>query len=234
MSGIVHITRRLFLRLTGGMLFMASIPYAVSALFIKALLVRTVEKNRFKFHPDSGFIEWENKKEPYRLVVDGLVKQPRSFSYADIKSFTQVEQVSDFHCVEGWSVGDLKWGGFSFKEILNRIDPSRDATHVLFHSFGMTESSPGGQSHYIESFPLSELLDPEREILLVLTSDNRPLPEENGGPLRLISPYDLGYKSIKFIARIEFIKGARPGWWTLANPVYTIVARVPKSRLRSK
>jgi DMSO/TMAO reductase YedYZ molybdopterin-dependent catalytic subunit len=62
--------------------------------------------------------------------------------------------------------------------------------------------------------------------------DRKPLPEEYGGPLRLIAPYDLGYKSIKFVSRIEFIKGARPGWWTLANPIYTIEARVQKNRLR--
>jgi DMSO/TMAO reductase YedYZ molybdopterin-dependent catalytic subunit len=142
--------------------------------------------------------------------------------------------VSDFHCVEGWSVKDLQWGGFRFKEILNRIEPVRDATHVLFHSFGTTGSAPKGQSHYIESLPLVELLDPARDILLVHTMDMRPMPEEHGGPLRLIAPYDLGYKSIKFISRIEFTRGARAGWWTLANPVYTMEARVPKNRLRHK
>jgi len=233
-SVMAAMTRRYFMRLAGRMAFMASIPATASGFYIKTLPVRTVEKDRFKFDPVQGFIEWEKKKEPYRLVVDGLVKEPKSFSYADLESFPQVEQVSDLHCVEGWSVKDLKWGGFRFQEILNRVEPGRDATHVLFHSFGMTESLPKGQSHYIESFPLSELLDPEREVLFVLTMDGRTLPEENGGPLRLIAPYDLAYKSIKFIARIEFVEGERPGWWTLANPVYTSIARVPKSRLKRK
>jgi DMSO/TMAO reductase YedYZ molybdopterin-dependent catalytic subunit len=233
-SSIVGMTRRAFLRLTGGTTLMASIPSTSSGFYIEALPVRTVEKNMFKFDPVNGLIVWEKKKEPYSLIVDGLVKERRSFSYRDIKSFPQVKQVSDFHCVEGWSVKDLIWGGFRFKEILNSIEPIQDATHVLFHSLGITESSPKGQSHYIESFPLSELLNPEREIILALTMDGRPLPEENGGPLRLIAPYDLGYKSIKFISRIEFIKGERAGWWTLANPIYTTVARVPKTRLRRK
>ena len=233
-SGIVGITRRIFLRLTGGMLFMTTIPSAIAGFFIKTLPVRTVEKSTPKFYPNTGFVDLDNKKEPYRLIVDGLVKERRSFSYADINSFPLLEQVSDFHCVEGWSVKDLKWSGFRFKEILNRTEPARDATHVLFHALGKTGHSPGGQSHYIETFPLSELLDPAREILLVLAIDNRPLPEENGGPLRLISPHDLGYKSIKFITRIEFIKEERPGWWTLANPAYPMVARVPEGRLRRK
>jgi DMSO/TMAO reductase YedYZ molybdopterin-dependent catalytic subunit len=194
-----------------------------------------VEKNRFRFNVAKVLIEWEKgPKQEYRLVVDGLVKEPANFSYADIRSFPRVEQVSDFHCVEGWSVKDLKWGGFRFKDILDRVKPNPDASHVLFHSFGLTESSPKGQSHYIESFPLSDLLDSRREMLLVLTMDGKPLSEDNGGPLRLIAPYDLGYKSIKFVSRIEFIKGERQGWWTLANPIYSIKARVPEQRLKSK
>ena len=214
---------------------MAAIPSSVYGFFVRILPVRTVEKGGFRFNSDNGFLEWEKgTKEEYRLVVDGLVKEPKSFSYADIKSFRQVEQVSDFHCVEGWSVMDLRWGGFRFKEILDKIEPVTDADHILFHSFGTTQSLRGGQSHYIESFPLSELLDPEREILLVLNMDNKPLPEDNGGPLRLIAPYDLAYKSIKFVSRIEFIKGERPGWWTIANPIYAIKARVPQNRLRKK
>jgi DMSO/TMAO reductase YedYZ molybdopterin-dependent catalytic subunit len=228
-------TRRFFLKIAGGMMFMASIPSSIFSFFIKTLPVRTVEKSRFIFNVAKGLIEWEKgAKQEYRLVVDGLVKEPVNFSYADITSFPHVEQVSDFHCVEGWSVKDLKWGGFRFKDILDRVKPSPDASHILFHSFGLTESSPKGQSHYIESIPLSDLLDPKREMLLVLTMDDKPLPEDNGGPLRLIAPYDLGYKSIKFVSRIEFIKGERPGWWTLANPIYSIKARVPEKRLRSK
>lgn len=227
------VTRRLILKMTGGMFFMPSFLNSVFDFFIKPLPVRTVEQTKFKFDAGKGFIEWGNKpKEAYRLVVDGMVKEARSFSYADLRTFPQVEQVSDFHCVEGWSVKDLVWGGFRFQEILSRAEPAREATHVLFHSLGMTGSSPKGQGHYIESWPLKELLDPAREILLVLAMDKKPLPEEHGSPLRLIAPYDLGYKSIKFVTRIEFIKGARPGWWTLANPIYTIEARVPQNRLR--
>jgi DMSO/TMAO reductase YedYZ molybdopterin-dependent catalytic subunit len=60
------------------------------------------------------------------------------------------------------------------------------------------------------------------------------LPEEHGAPLRLIAPYNLAYKSIKFISRIEFFRGEQPGWWTLANSIYSIEARVPAQRLRKR
>ncbi len=230
---IGELTRRLFIKMTGGLLFMASDPSSIFAFIVKNLLVRTVEKDTFKFNAKTGLIEWgTNKTEEYRLAVDGLVKETKSFSYNDIRSFPQVEQVSDFHCVEGWSVQDIKWGGCRFSEILSRVEPEPKATHIVFHSLGKTGSAPEGQNHYIESIPINELLDPKQEILLALSMNHNPLPEDHGAPLRLIAPYDLGYKSIKFISRIEFTRGARPGWWTLANPIYSIEARVPENRLR--
>lgn len=214
---------------------MGSIMSSAFGYFVGALPVRTVERTRFKFDTAKGLIDWgRGKSEEYRLIVDGLVKEAASFSYADLQSFPRVRQASDLHCVEGWSVKDLRWGGFRFQAIVDKVKPEREATHVLFHSFGTTGSSPGGQSHYIESLPLSELLDPAREILLALNLNDKPLPEDHGAPLRLVTPYDLAYKSIKFISRMEFIKGDRAGWWTLANPIYPVVARVPKNRLRRK
>jgi DMSO/TMAO reductase YedYZ molybdopterin-dependent catalytic subunit len=229
------IARRLFLRMTGGLVLMADAPSSIYSYFVKGLPERTVEKDKFRFHAPTGRIEWkEGKKEEYRLHVDGLVKEGRTFSYRDLQSIPQIEQVSDFHCVEGWSVPDIRWGGFQFGEILRLVEAKPQATHVVFHSLGNTSSSPEGQDHYVESFPISELADPGREILLVLNMNQNPLPEEHGAPLRLIAPYDLAYKSIKFITRIEFTKGARPGWWTLANPIYSIEARVPGNRLRKK
>jgi DMSO/TMAO reductase YedYZ molybdopterin-dependent catalytic subunit len=64
--------------------------------------------------------------------------------------------------------------------------------------------------------------------------NGKPLTHEHGAPLRLISPYDLGYKSIKYVTGIDFVKTAQPGWWTLANPIYPANAPVPASRLRKK
>jgi DMSO/TMAO reductase YedYZ molybdopterin-dependent catalytic subunit len=234
-SIIKRIARRLFFKMAGGLLFMANDLSSGFAFVVKNLLVRTVEKDAFEFNARTGLIEWKaNKTEEYRLTVDGLVKERKIFSYNELRSFPQVEQVSDFHCVEGWSVQDIIWGGFRVKEIMNRVVPDPKASHIVFHSFGQTSSEPKGQQHYIESFPISELLDPKREALLVLNMNHSPLPEDHGAPLRLIAPYDLAYKSIKYVSRIEFAQGAQPGWWTLANPIYEIEARVPANRLRKK
>ncbi len=143
-------TRRFFLKLPVGMLSLKRMTSSVFASFIKSLPVRTVENRTFKFNAATGLIEWDrNKDQEYRLTVGGLVKKAVSFSYNDLKSLPKFEQVSDFHCVEGWSVPDIRWEGFRFREIMSRVEPMPQATHIVFHSLGKTGSTPKGQDHFI-------------------------------------------------------------------------------------
>ena len=226
--------RRAFLKTTAVLGLVLGLPRAAWSLFVKRFPVRTVENADFDFDPVRGEVLGQGQPQPYRLVVDGLVENPSGFTYQQVRSLPQVEQVSDFHCVEGWSVADVKWSGFRFSEIMKQVAVKPEAKFVVFHSLGQTGSKPHGQDHYLESFPLDQLVNPRAEVLMVLDMDGRPLPLEHGAPLRVISPYDLAYKSIKFVTRIEFTSEAKPGWWTLANPIYPIEAPVPEARLRKK
>lgn len=229
------IGRRLFLKAAGAMGIVLGLP-ALAWTFVKERFpIRTVEISNFRFDPDTGLVHWSSgKSEPYRLVVDGLVDEPVALTYQELRALPQVEQVSDFHCVEGWSMYDVRWGGFRFDEILKRVKPKPEADHVVFHSIGETKHKPQGQDHYIESFPLKKLLRPDTEILMVLDQDGKPLFQPHGAPLRVISPYDQAYKSIKFVSRIELASRSQPGWWTMANPIYPVVAPVERERLRRK
>ena len=56
----------------------------------------------------------------YRLDVDGLVGRPTSYSLADLKAMPRAEQVSDFHCVTGWSVPNVRWAGVRIADLLER------------------------------------------------------------------------------------------------------------------
>jgi DMSO/TMAO reductase YedYZ molybdopterin-dependent catalytic subunit len=82
--------------------------------------------------------------------------------------------------------------------------------------------------------PPEGLLDPKEEILLALDLDGKPLTYERGAPLRVVAPYQLGYKSIKFVTAIEFSPVQRAGWWSLGNAVYPVDTPVPPGRLRKK
>lgn len=224
--------RRAWLRAAGGMALLAAFPPMLKAWFMKTLAVRTVENNSFAF--ENGMIYWRAKKtrEPYALILEGLIQNKARVAYSELQQLPQVTQTSDFHCVEGWSVEELAWGGIRFSEILKIAQPLPEAQHILFHALGETETAPQGQAHYIECLPIRHLLDPNKACLLALRLNGRSLPPEHGAPLRVVAPYDLGYKSIKFVYKMEFVRTAKPGWWTLANPIYPMHAPVPASRLK--
>ena len=228
--------RRMFIKAATGIGIIASFASTLMAYFVARLGVRTVEKESFSFESDSGNILWKarNKREPYSLIVDGLVENAIKLSYPELMKLPQVSQTSDFHCVEGWSVKDIVWGGIRFEEIIRMVRPAAEAKYVVFHALGETESAPQGQHHYVECLAVQQLLNPRDECLLALTMNGKPLPQDHGAPMRVIAPNDLGYKSIKFVYRIEFVKAEVPGWWTLANPIYPMHAPVPASRLRKK
>lgn len=233
-NGIV-ITRRLLLKLSAFFFLGIAIPGKVWAFFVKEMRTRTVEKDAFLFDPASGSIQWRTKpafREAYQLTVEGLVDKPKRFSYRDLQSLPQAAQTSDFHCVEGWSVKNLDWGGIRFDEIVKIVKPKKAARYVIFHSLGKTPEPARGVSNYVESLPLDKLLDPRQKCLLALTLNGKPLTFDRGSPLRVVSPYDLGYKGSKYVTRIVFSAEQTPGWWTLANPVYPIDAPVPAKRLR--
>jgi len=230
------IYRRIFFKAIAFFTILLSLPATAWSFFVNHFPVRTVEKDTFRFNPATGSLHWKltDKDEPYKLVISGLVEQSITFTYRELNGLPQIHQISDFHCVEGWSVKDVRWGGFRFEEIVKRVVLKKNAHYVLFHALGETSSKPYGQQYYIESFSLKDLLDPEKKYLLALSMDDKPLSHDHGAPLRVVAPYNLGYKSIKYVTRIEFVEKPEPGWWTLANPIYPINAPVPEERMRKK
>lgn len=238
-------TRRSFGRATvaavAGLAAVTITPVRALARWVRGKFpVRTVEKGGWSFDPSTGNIvrrrsrKGQPKEEAYALIIDGLVDRPQSLTYAQLKALPRVEQTSDFHCVEGWSVPDVKWAGFRFSQLAGLARPKPEADYVVFHSLGQTGHKPGGLDHYVESLPLHRLTDPAQQMLMVLDMNGAPLTDDHGAPLRLAAPLDLGYKSIKYIGRVEFAAAPQPGWWTRANPIYPIEAPVPKRRLRKR
>jgi DMSO/TMAO reductase YedYZ molybdopterin-dependent catalytic subunit len=229
------ISRRAIVSALTGLPVLLAAPFVpLRNAFAARFPTRTVEQNTFTFDPSRGEILWseKNSSEPYRLIVDGLVEKPVNLSYEELRALPSVTQTLDFYCVEGWTIPDVKWGGFPFKELLKRVEPKPEAKYVIFHALGHTRYKPRGQDHYVESFELASLLDPKQDIIMVLDKDGKPLSHDRGAPLRVIAPYRLAYKSIKFVYRVEFAAKRQLGWWTIANSIYDWKAPVPQRRLR--
>ena len=137
----------------------------------------------------------------WRLEVYGEIEKPTTFSFKELKAKPSVISVSDFHCVEGWSILNNKWEGIPFKTITETVKLEENATHATF------ECDDG----YTTSLPLSELL--KDNVLLAYKLNDKPLPPERGGPLRLIIPNKYAYKSPKWIRKIKFTSKPELGYW---------------------
>ncbi|HZO49232.1 MAG TPA: molybdopterin-dependent oxidoreductase [Gaiellaceae bacterium] len=138
----------------------------------------------------------------YRLELTGLVDRPRSFRLADLHELPRAEQVSDFHCVTGWSVRDVRWAGVRLRDLLDAAAARPQATGVRFVS-----AEPG----YHDSLTLEQALLPD--VLLAYEMDGKPLSRAHGAPLRLVVPEMYGYKSVKWVRRIELLPHPVAGYW---------------------
>jgi DMSO/TMAO reductase YedYZ molybdopterin-dependent catalytic subunit len=148
----------------------------------------------------------------WRLEVSGLVKQAAQFSLAELKAMPSRTQITRHDCVEGWSVIG-KWKGVRLEEIMDRVQPAPQAKYVVFRC--MDTDSDG--AHYYESIDLVDATHPQT--ILAYELNDRPVPVENGAPLRLRVETQLGYKHAKYIRKIEFvpsyenIAAGKGGYW---------------------
>jgi hypothetical protein len=155
----------------------------------------------------------------WKLIIDGMVTSPKMLSFADLLQLTRQDQVTDFHCVEGWSIYDVPWNGVRLATLLELVDPLPAATHVTLHTIG---------NKYNESLPLS--VANEVRTLAAYGIAGATLPLKHGFPLRVVVPRLLGYKNPKYIGRIELTDKAVEGYWVAAGYAYS--GEVPASRLR--
>lgn len=134
----------------------------------------------------------------YRLVVDGAIERPQAFTLRRLRSMQAQTEITRHDCVEGWSaIG--KWNGVPLAAILDLVKPKEQARYVVFHCM---DRSPDGMPYY-ESLSLQQARHPQT--LLALDLNGKPLDADHGAPVRIRIPTQLGYKSAKWIARMEVV-----------------------------
>lgn len=138
----------------------------------------------------------------WRLTVDGLVDEPLRLTYDELRELPRVEQVSDFHCVTGWSVQDVHWAGVRLATLLDEVRPLPAARELAFTS---------SERPYVDTLTVDQAR--LGDVLLAYEMDGRPLPRPHGAPLRLVMPRMYGYKSVKWVERITLAQDAAPGYW---------------------
>ena len=134
----------------------------------------------------------------YRLIVDGAVERPQALTLARLQAMQRETQITRHDCVEGWSaIG--KWSGVRLSDVLALASPREDARYVVFRCMDSDEQG----TMYYESLDLKQAQHPQT--LLALTLNDAPLDPDHGAPVRLRVPTQLGYKSAKWVGRIEVV-----------------------------
>jgi DMSO/TMAO reductase YedYZ molybdopterin-dependent catalytic subunit len=182
-------------------------------LYSEADIDRDFRTNGFDTPSDSAYQRFvRDGFASYRLAVDGEVERKAAFTLGELRAMQSLTQITRHDCVEGWSaIG--QWGGVPLAEFLRAVRPTTRARFVVFHC--MDRSSDG--TPYYESLDLVEAAHPQT--LLALDLNGKPLDADHGAPVRLRVPTQLGYKSAKWIDRIELaantghLFGGKGGYW---------------------
>ena len=140
--------------------------------------------------------------ETYRLRVEGLVQRPLSLALADLQALPVAEQISDFHCVTGWTVEDVRWRGVRVRDVLADAGPLPSGAALSFVS---------AERPYVDSLTLEQALLPD--VMLAWGMDGRALARPHGAPLRLVMPRMYGYKNVKWVERIVVTREPLVGYW---------------------
>ena len=164
------------------------------------------------------------KTRPWSVKVEGLCAKPRSFDIEELLKLAPLEErVYSLRCVEAWSMV-IPWIGYSLSALLKKVEPTSAAKFVEFATLHDAEQFPGQKKGvfgwggldwpYIEGLRMDEAMHPLT--LLTVGIYGKPIPNQNGAPVRLTVPWKYGFKGIKSIVKIRFVEKQPVNTWQLA------------------
>jgi DMSO/TMAO reductase YedYZ molybdopterin-dependent catalytic subunit len=162
--------------------------------------------NYFRIYTVTDGYPYESDTD-YRLTVDGLVDHPTVYTMADLQAMPATRLVRTFQCVTGWRVADVHWQGVALSVLLDKAGVQAAGKDLRFESF---------DGVYTESLTLAEAYRPD--VIVAYSMLGGPVTQEHGGPVRLYVAPMYGYKSIKWMSRIQVVDRVEPGYWeTVGN-----------------
>jgi sulfoxide reductase catalytic subunit YedY len=180
--------------------------------------------NYYEFTTDkAGVAELSKdfKTSPWQVQVYGLVNKSQTFGIDDlVKQFPPEERIYRLRCVEAWSMV-IPWLGFPLSKLLAVVEPQPSAKFVRFESLLDPKQMPG-QLDTLYPWPYQEGLriDEAMQSLTILATGlyGKPLPPQDGAPIRLVVPWKYGFKSIKALVKIELVDYQPKTLWSSIAP----------------
>ncbi|NBB71926.1 MAG: protein-methionine-sulfoxide reductase catalytic subunit MsrP [Alphaproteobacteria bacterium] len=168
--------------------------------------------------------------QPWEILIDGMVAEEKRLDVTElIGRMALEERVYRLRCVEAWAM-TIPWTGFPMAELVKFAAPSSGARYVRMETFENPRVAPGQRQFwypwpYVEGLTMAEATN---ELAFLVTGlYGRPVPNQNGAPLRLAVPWKYGFKSIKSIKRFTFTDERPVSFWEdLAADEYGFWANV--------
>jgi DMSO/TMAO reductase YedYZ molybdopterin-dependent catalytic subunit len=139
----------------------------------------------------------------WQLRIEGLVEKPMTLSFEDLEKLPQVSLTKDFHCVTTWSVKDVRWEGVAFSELAKLTSVKPESKWVVFH----------GADGYTAPVPLEDAM--VADSLIATKMNSKPIPVQQGFPARPFIPHLYGWKSAKWLTKIQFLSSYEDGYWEM-------------------
>ncbi len=138
----------------------------------------------------------------WQLQISGLVDKPMTLRWEDFLKLPRTVQVSDFHCVEGWSVYRITYEGVRLADLLSLAGVKPEARYVKFYS---------AEQVYTDALSLEQARLPD--VMAAVLIDGGEIPSDLGGPVRLVVPQMFAYKAVKWLVGMELTATPHRGYW---------------------
>lgn len=199
------IGRRVVLGMLGlgaaGIVFGKRIQDGLSSLLSPNLAALLPSGGRFRIYTVTGFLPRRSPAD-YRFALGGMVDRPLDLGLDDLTSMEPTALTKDFQCVTGWRVPEVAWKGVKLGDLLDAAGVHAGATALRLFSF---------DGVYTESLTLEQAR--RDDVLVAYEMEGKPVSTPHGGPVRLLMAPMYGYKSIKWLHRIEVVDRVVPGYW---------------------
>jgi len=184
--------------------------------------LNTTYNNFYEFSTNKRIFELAErlKTRPWDIAIDGEVEKPFTIGFDDLLAKVKLEErVYRHRCVEAWSMV-VPWTGFPLKDLVALAKPLSSAKYVRMETFLNPEMAPGQQPSflggsmawpYVEGVTMAEAAN---DLAFMVTGAyGKPVAKSMGAPIRLHLPWKYGFKSIKSIVKVSFVKDRPVGFW---------------------
>ena len=159
--------------------------------------------------------------DPWSVSIGGFVETPVTL---DAEALLQQlggleERIYRHRCVEAWAM-TVPWTGIPLARLVSFARPTASAKYLRMETFWDPSVAPGQKQDwypwpYVEGLTLAEAVN---ELAFLATGIyGKPMPAQNGAPLRLVVPWKYGFKSIKSIVRFTFTDQRPVSFWEELN-----------------